>query len=186
LALARQELCPAPLKAVEAEQALCPTRSPLRVDGERLVLEEFEFQAVGEAKDLGEWLASRVVGDDFARARLATNLAVLHDDDFGHFARHATEVSARIALNYDTKTVAGGALFYQEFLPPETLFYSLLLAHPSRSGNGNGKDASNHKVPKTADEVLAYVHGHIHGQVLQVGGDETTGKGLCAVRIFNK
>ena len=64
------------------------------------------------------------------------DFVVLSDDDFSHFARHATEVSARIALDYNTKTVAGTALFYQEFVPAETLFYSLVLANASRARAG--------------------------------------------------
>ncbi len=174
LILAGQETPPALPQNLAPEQALCASDSPLRVEEKRLVLEEFEFQVVGDAASLGEWLAQRAVGDDFTRARLGTHLAVLHDDDFGHFVRHATEVSARIGLDYQTKTVKEGALFYQEFLPPETLFYSLLLAHRSRSEDG----------PRTAEQVLAYVGRHVHGAVLQVGGDETTGKGLCAAWIF--
>ena len=47
-----------------------------------------------------------------------THLVVLHDDDFTHFVRHATEVVARVGLDYGSrKTVKQGALFYQEFLP---------------------------------------------------------------------
>ncbi len=40
---------------------------------------------------------------------------------------------ARVRLDYDTKTVADGALFYEEYLPPETLFYSVVLANGARS-----------------------------------------------------
>ncbi len=97
---------------------------------------------------------------------------MLHDDDFTHFVRHATEVVARIGLDYERKTVKDGALFYQEFLPPETLFYAVVLASPSRR-EGDAKDAGA-MLAALAERVPA---------VLQIGGDETIGKGLCAVRL---
>ena len=88
--------------------------------------------------------------------------------------RHATEITARIGLDYQTKTVRPGALFYQECLPAETLFYSLVFANASRH--------QEHK--KTAAQIMGYLRENTP-PVLQVGGDETTGKGLCVVRLTN-
>jgi CRISPR-associated protein Cmr4 len=99
-------------------------------------------------------------------------LAILHDDDFTHFVRHATEVVARIALDYERKTAKGTALFYEEFLPAETLFYSVILAAPSRR-DGHGKGSA---------EVMGYVNDNLPS-VLQIGGNETIGKGLCVVHL---
>lgn len=144
------------------------------------MLEEFEFQRSGDCAELAKWLAEAAVNDDFTRDRLKTHLVVLSDDDFNHFVRHATEVAARIALDYDRKTVKDGALFYQEFLPPETLFYSLLLAHDSRQQSNGDKQAG---AELKAGDVLSWLDGHLKPNVLQIGGDETTGKGLCKVRI---
>jgi CRISPR-associated protein Cmr4 len=159
------------------EQAACAKDSPLLIkDGpaEKLVLEEFEFTRVADAGDFATWLADRAVSDAFTKARLKTHVVVLQDDDFTHFVRHATEVVARIGLDYEKKTVKSGALFYQEFLPPETLFYSLVFANESRY--------ENHKA--TATDILDYVAARVREvKVLQVGGDETTGKGLCAVQF---
>jgi CRISPR-associated protein Cmr4 len=172
LELAGRGALPA-LGALSTGQALC-SAGPLLVDNQWLVLEEFEFQRTGEADALAQWVANHAADDDFTKKRIETHLAVLADDDFNHFVRHATEVVARIALDYETKTVKTGALFYQEFLPAETLFYSLLLAHDGRR-NGHAMSAF---------EVLSWLNGHVpHGSVLQIGGDETTGKGICKVRI---
>lgn len=155
------------------DKALCPPNSPLLVDGKSLVLEEFEFERTGDADGATQWIADRAFGDDgFTRDRLKTHLVVLHDDDFTHFVRHATEVVARIALDYERKTVKGTALFYEEFLPAETLFYSVVLASPSR------RDGHN----KAACHILGYLREKMP-RFLQIGGDETIGKGLCAVRL---
>lgn len=171
--------------------AFCPA-GPLLVDGQWLVLEEFEFHvaqppsAVGSVAqppsgvdDLAEWISREAVEDEFTRQRLKQHLVVLPDDDFNHFVRHATEVAARIALDYDRKTVKEGALFYQEFLPPETLFYSLLLAHDSRKRSNPAQPSG---AEMKAAEVLDWLRRHVPS-MLQIGGDETTGKGLCKVRI---
>jgi CRISPR-associated protein Cmr4 len=99
---------------------------------------------------------------------------VVHDDDFTHFVRHATEVVARVGLEYEQKTVRQGALFYQEFLPAETLFYAVVLANPSRrEGDATGADA-----------ILSYLRERLP-PVLQIGGDETTGKGFCFARLID-
>ncbi len=179
LQLARLGAPPLPPAAPKSEQALCAAASPLLVpnghQAKHLVLEEFEFERTGDAGELAQWIAERAVGDEFTKARLGGHLAVLHDDDFSHFVRHATEVVARIGLDYDTKTVKTGALFYQEFLPAETLFYALVFANDSR------RDGT---APMRAADILGYLRGHVpDGSVLQIGGDETIGKGLCTVRL---
>ncbi|MFO8072228.1 MAG: type III-B CRISPR module RAMP protein Cmr4 [Polyangia bacterium] len=150
----------------------------LQVEGSA-VLEEFDFRAVDDDNSkrlvaLGEWLSENVGADEHTNQRLKTHTVVLHDDDFTHFVRHATEVVARVGLDYERKTVKDGALFYQEFLPPETLFYSLALASDSRK-DGHGAKAA---------DMLGFVAGSLP-KVLQVGADETIGKGLCAVRFMN-
>jgi CRISPR-associated protein Cmr4 len=156
------------------DKALCHAKSPLLIGGKQLVLEEFEFERTGDANDLTDWLAVRAVADEPTQKRLRSHLVVLHDDDFTHFVRHATEVVARVGLDYERKTVKEGALFYEEFLPAETLFYAVVLASASRR-NGHSQSAG---------DVLAYVQRHTP-PYLQIGGDETIGKGLCAVRLVN-
>jgi CRISPR-associated protein Cmr4 len=154
------------------DKALCQKNGPLLVDGNKLVLEEFEFERTGKADDVATWVSQRAVADDATQNRLESHLVVLHDDDFTHFVRHATEVVARIALDYERKTVKSGALFYEEFLPAETLFYSVVLASASRR-EGHGKSAG---------VILRYLRDNLP-RILQIGGDETIGKGLCAVRL---
>jgi CRISPR-associated protein Cmr4 len=154
------------------DQALCPQNSPLLVGGNKLVLEEFEFERTGDADAVADWVARRAVADKPTQERLRSHLVVLHNDDFTHFVRHATEIVARVGLDYERKTVKSGALFYEEFLPAETLFYSVVLSSASRR---EGHD-------KSAADILDYLR-HNLPPVLQIGGDETIGKGLCAVRL---
>jgi CRISPR-associated protein Cmr4 len=164
---------PAFAAQLDERSALCAADSPLRVDGNKLVLEEFEYTCIGIA-DVAAWFAQHASSDEPTRQRLRSHLVVLSDDPFSHFARNATEIVARVGLDYETKTVKQGALFYQEFLPAETIFYALVLASASRFA----------KLKLPADEVLAYLGEHLPaGTVLQIGGDETTGKGLCLAHL---
>ncbi len=94
-----------------------------------------------------DWVAGHAVDDPATQARIKNHLAVLCDDDFTHFVRHATEVVARVGLDYERKTVKQGALFYQEFLPAETLFYAVVFASASRR-EGDARPAA---------EILAYL-----------------------------
>ena len=149
-------------------------RSPLLIDGRQMVLEEFDFTHTEDAQEVANWIAEHAVTDLATQNRLKTHLVVLHDDDFTHFVRHATEVVARVGLDYERKTVKQGALFYQEFLPSETLFYAILLA----------SDGRRQDYTMSADAVITYVNTHVP-HVLQIGGDETIGKGLCAVQLMD-
>jgi CRISPR-associated protein Cmr4 len=166
------------VNADEVALSLSPADCPCVIESKSVVLEEFEFRPVGPtALDAAAWIAKELLPQTAAyqatRERFARNFLVLSDDDFTHFVRHATEVSARIGLDYETKTVKSGALFYQEFLPAETLFYSAVLVSAARTRNGHARPA---------DELLKCFRDHLP-PLLQVGGDETTGKGLCATRL---
>jgi len=77
-------------------------------------------------------------------------------------------------LDPKTKTVEEGALWTSENLPTDTLLYAPLLASPSRTP----------KATLTAKDVLREVEqlGLVR---VQLGGDETTGQGIVALRFMN-
>lgn len=155
-------------------QAALDVQSPLLVEGNKVVLEEFDFTRVGEAQEVLEWFGANISDDQATGSRMRKNTVVLSDDDFTHFVRHATEVMARIGLDYQTKTVKGGALFYEEFLPAETVFYSLALATKSRRADRDMRP----------DQVFDYLEKTVPlPHIIQIGADETIGKGLCAARL---
>jgi CRISPR-associated protein Cmr4 len=162
----------------EVALALPAKDCPCVIEGKSVVLEEFEFTPSGQtAADVAGWIAKTLLPQtatyQATRERFLRHLLVLSDDYFNHFVQYATEVSARIGLDYETKTVKTGALFYQEFLPAETLFYSVVLLSAARTRNGHSR---------SADDLLRCFRDHLP-RLLQVGGDETTGKGLCATHL---
>ncbi len=159
---------------LKENEAACADKDTLCVDGKTLVLEEFDFTCTSEVPTLAKDLAEHIFPDDVLRESFQKRLVVLNNDDFTYFTRHAVEIVARIGLDYDTKTVKDKALFYEEFLPPETVFYALVLSTRSRGGTS----MKALEVREKLGELLAA------GQVLQIGADETIGKGLCNVRLF--
>jgi CRISPR-associated protein Cmr4 len=161
---------PEPPRMKEGEAVLA-SGSPLR-QGNGVVLEEFAFDAVDGVAPVAAWIADRASDDEETQQRLQERLVIVDDDAFSHFVQHATEVTARIALNYETKTVRQGALFYEEFLPAETLLYSVVLAERSRSDGAR----------MTASEILGVLTS-LGLKTVQIGAGETIGKGFCALRF---
>lgn len=163
LALAGREVAvPSEVTEVKEGHAAAGKACPCIQSGE-IYLEEFKFKVIEKPTIPASFLPS---GCDGSR------VVILNDTDFTYFAEHATEITARIRLSKETKTVEEGALFYQEFVPPEAIFYTVVLASPSRVP-GNGR--------LEAAEVLEKFTYPAH---VQIGGDETTGKGLC--RLYER
>lgn len=120
------------------------------------------------------WIGKQVFEADW-QTMLTARICIVHDDVFGFLAETATEVSARIALQADIKTVTGGALWYEEALPAESLLYGMVIAEFSTKAreklNGIGETGALQKLR----EQLA--------KPIQLGGKATTGKGICSVTL---
>jgi CRISPR-associated protein Cmr4 len=95
------------------------------------------------------------------------DIIVLPDDDFKDFVNLSTEVITRTKIDNTTGTVATGALFTEEYLPSESVMYSLVLAHQEFRANS----------PLTASKVLEFFKENLN-DVVQIGGSATIGKGI--------
>lgn len=138
------------------------------VEGGMVYLEDLDLRAREDSSlaSWETWLGERT------EAPVRGRLAMVHDDIMAYLLETATEVVARIRLDDETKTVARGALWYEESLPAESLLYSLVRAERSRR---KGKELA----PET---VLAMVKG-LMDRPLQLGGKATVGRGLCRIRV---
>jgi CRISPR-associated protein Cmr4 len=132
----------------------------------RLYLEDLDLPAE-DSTEVAQWahllapLASP--GEDI----LTKRLAVVDDDTMTFLWETATQVDARVRLDEKTRTVARGALWLEESLPPETLLLGLLAADSSRRSGVN----------MSPDDVLGFA---LPGEeVLQLGGKASTGRGRC-------
>jgi CRISPR-associated protein Cmr4 len=88
----------------------------------------------------------------------------------------ATEVIARIRLKPETKTVAEGALWTEEHLPSETLLYAPIFVSKPLAPNAN-------QLGLTDSDAVLQALSDLRLDRLQIGGDETVGRGIVKVRL---
>lgn len=159
----------------------CLVMNPALLANGKLHLEAFEYEArVSEplgavAKDLSAKGLPAGEAYEFFRAKLAQDLVVLSDTDFGYFVEHATLVEPHVRINSETGTADDGGLFYTENLPPESLLLAPLMASATRSGKAEER--------LEAAEVMSQLKAVLHGRVVQIGGDATTGRGLVVAHV---
>ncbi len=137
----------------------------------KLYLEDLDLaaEASTEATAWGQRLAPLASpGDDIFTKRFA----IVDDDTMAFLWETATQVDARVRLDEHTRTVAPGALWLEESLPPETLLIGLLAADRSRRRD----------VAMTPDEVLDFALPA--EEVRQFGGKATVGRGRCRIIPF--
>jgi CRISPR-associated protein Cmr4 len=123
--------------------------------------------------DLASW-AERIAADaldwddvfaPFA-GKLRTDLVVTGSDLVSVLLTECTEQAVRVQLG-PSKAVENGP-FYTEYLPAETIMAASLTLR----GNGD------------TEENRAALHGLLDKKLVQVGGDETLGKGLMWSRLL--
>ena len=137
------------------------------------------WQRLGSPMPLRIWTAAD------GQLPLSSDLVLLHDTDFAHFARHAMVVEPHVHINDDSGTADDGGLFYVENLPPETLMVGLMQASIERFKKGSKPESTL----EAADVLAAVFAGEgdslpgIGGKLLQIGGDASTGRGLVMVQF---
>jgi CRISPR-associated protein Cmr4 len=148
--------------------------------GQKLVLEEYSFSPDPSQSALihsiGEWLAAHALPDlpeySYWKEKLPTHLCLLPQDAFRDFTLYSTEVQTHVRILPETKTVQRGALWTTECLPTDCLLYAPLLATQSR------KPGINLQASQIIQKVMSYPLSRT-----QLGGDETTGQGMVALRF---
>ncbi len=158
----------------DGEQAVVTPNSLVTLDRTDVVLEEFSY-TVSESAALGNiatWIARNALpaGYGYWGQKLQRSLVLLPDNDFRDFALYATEIITRVRIDREKKTVAEGALWTEEHLPTDTLLYVPVYASGSR------KNGSTLSAAEVITEVKKLGNGY-----LQLGGDETVGRGIVRV-----
>jgi len=166
-------------------------------NGNRIVLEEFTFKAEvsEEAKKIAQCLCKNALpavetkqnqGEQnqsapdndaykYWKDKLMTNLVILPDDYFKYFAEHSTEVVTRIKIG-DRGVVEEGP-WQEENLPSDSLLYSIIMATDPFKKGKEAQDAKN---------ALGFLRENVNGEVFQLGGNSTVGRGLVRVTIQEK
>lgn len=157
---------------VTSESAIKTSSSVLDKNSE-VYLEDLNLPVSTESitDDICEHIARKIFPDDSIwQEEFKKRFLIVPDDIFSFLAETGTEVRARIRLKEGTRTVAKGALWYEENLPAETLLWGVVGCDRAR----------NHGQQKSADELMnTFIDTIIpKGEVrLQVGGKATVGRG---------
>jgi CRISPR-associated protein Cmr4 len=159
-------------KALSASNAPCINKA--------VVLEEyaFEVETKSEVTDLATTLSEIVFKDTqlaYWKGLLQKNLIVLSDTDFRDFTNMSTEVITRTKIDNETGTVQDGALFTEEYLPTDSVLYSLVFA-----ADEYGK---NRKTENAIWVMDFFAKAMQRFGFFQLGGNATLGKGIIRTQL---
>lgn len=156
-----QQLAIAPL-TLENETCLAPEEVCIK---ENVVLEEYKFKVAGAVPTQWTDALQSITSVEIWKS-IAQRLVVLPDDEFAYFVRNTCEIANHNRIDDVTGVVSDGALFSQENVPSETLFYSPIYA----------------KSP----DALASLEQAVSDcdNLLQIGADASTGLGYCNATFF--
>ncbi len=147
-----------------------PAATAAIASGNTVYLEDLDLavDVVPNLAPLADAIGRAALADEEWHSLFAARFGVVSDTTFTFLAETATVVTARIKLDDDTKTVATGALWYEEAIPAESIFSTPLLAM-----GRNGSDSA------ALFELLA---APLAG-VAQIGGNASVGRGLMKLRL---
>lgn len=143
-------------------------------DGDRIVLEDLALvpKKQPDLTQWASWLGCQLFsGDGYWQSALNERLCVVSDNVLSFLLNTGTEITARISLDDEKKTVKQGQLWYEEALPAESVLAGLALAIPVKA---SGADANT---------VFKVISRLAHDQTMQFGGNATVGRGLCRMRL---
>ena len=140
----------------------------------KVILEDLDLNASKDAT-LAQWataLAPQIFPEDTTWQNLfKERLCLVHDNVMRFLLDTALEVTARIRLDEQTKTVERGALWYEEALPAETIMAGLVFVTPVKA-----VDMGTERIIEVIKEVIRLP--------LQLGGNATVGRGLCQLSLL--
>jgi len=161
-------------KPKEDEEAIVQKNSNLKAENyiyiEELQLKAKEDEIQGITNEIKKGLPDS--GYEDIQEKLNKDLVIVSNNVFRDIVSLTTDIVARIKINPETGTVQRGGLWYEEYLPADTLMYSLILI-PNRLNNLKPKDVE--------ERMEKY-----SGKPLQIGGDETIGKGFARIKLVGK
>ena len=147
--------------------------SKINIDNNSVILEEYQINITKkeDTQTIAEFLSTEL--DNY---EIKEKLIILSDDDFKDFVTLSTEVITRTKIDNATGTVKDGALFTEEYLPSETVMYSLALASPVMTRVTQVQNLSSE------DEVMNFFSSTVPA-IMQIGGNSTIGKGIVSIVI---
>ncbi|HON17415.1 MAG TPA: type III-B CRISPR module RAMP protein Cmr4 [Spirochaetota bacterium] len=150
----------------EGKVVIIDNKSVLKEDKE-IGLEEFLLNF--EAIELAEIFKKFNI--NFFNEELSKRIAIVSDSVFADLVNYAVEVRTRIKIDQKTGTAQGGALFVEEFVPAEAIFYSQIFINSRAGKNG---------------DVVSDLQSLLDNKTMQFGADETIGSGFVRLEVYPK
>jgi CRISPR-associated protein Cmr4 len=112
-------------------------------------------------------------------------LVLVDDETMAFLWETCTQVDTRNRMDPDSHTVADGALWTEESLPPESLLLGRLAAEPTRISKKDKDPDQGERVHLSAEAVLDRVLLVSAPRSLQFGGKATVGRGRCRITALS-
>ncbi len=155
------------------EKNSIPNDSIIMIDDNNVILEEYQIKVSknDNTQNIANFLAKELKNDE-----IKEKLIILDDREFEDFVTLSTEIITRNKIDNRKGTVDDGALFTEEYLPCETVMYSLVLASNVMIKVTQIQNFSSD------DEVMNFFTSTIP-EILQIGGNATIGKGIVSIVV---
>lgn len=176
---------------LNSEEAIISKDSNLKEDN-YVYIEELQLKCVENeivstiAKEISEALPDDNIYKEI-KEKLKKDLVIVSNDVFRDLINLTTEIVTRIRIDPLKGIVKEGALWTEEYLPTDTILYSLILIPSARTLN---LDDLNEKLRNEIENLKNYAEKIVKlfkilydGRILQIGGDETIGKGFVRLKI---
>lgn len=157
----------------------------------KIVLEEFTFEVKesDEASIIAEKLSQIVFPQDkvysFWKGKMKKDLVILSDDDFADFVSTSTEVVTRTKISNVTGTVERAALWTEEFLPQDSILYSIAMTSPVWANEDKKGIFKGINADDEAQKVLDFFNSHLL-EIIHIGGNQTIGKGIVTIKLWEE
>ncbi|MCD6121242.1 MAG: type III-B CRISPR module RAMP protein Cmr4 [Spirochaetales bacterium] len=149
----------------EVEKDYAIKLTDFKVDNKQIIMED-AVVAIEENKS--------VLNIDFLNNTFADfdmkKIILISDKMYKYIVENATEIQTHIKIDSKTCTASAGALRYEELLPADSLLYTVVYYDAAFANND-----------LKAENVRTAVENSIN-RFIQIGGDETLGRGICRVK----
>lgn len=108
----------------------------------------------------------------------AETLLLIHDDIYDYVVSNCIEVQTQIKIDSEKGVTVDGSLRYQEVLPSDSVMYCILFYGRSRNSEATS--------PIQAETLIQFLKNDVIKSHIQIGGDETLGRGLFEIEWIKK
>lgn len=158
---------------VNGTSVLVSQTSKLKPQNQNFVyLEDLDLQIQNDNQQefdaVASFIADNMFSDDIQKEMFKARFAIVGEEVFNFLCETGTEVMAHNSIDNDTKITKGGALWYEESLPAESILAGFVWDQPL---NEFSQNLANEFCPQ--DSVLN----------LQLGGKNSVGKGQVSCKF---